>query len=177
MHQRRLIRAAVVAALINSTSADARVFPTRVVPHRVKDLPVISVYILDEDVDSDSSETAPRELTRNPSVTLECWVAPGTNVDDAMDDFAEEVENAMDVDPYFGGTAADSILNSTVMESLTDSDREIGFLVLSYDVKYRTEPLGLTAPLDDFNTANTTHNPGGDVHEDDVATDSITVQV
>ncbi len=177
MHQRQVIRTAIVAILLNVTAAVDRVFPTRVLPFRTRDLPVVTVYTLEDNVDADSRMVSPRELTRSLSVTIEGWVAPGPNVDNAIDDLAEEIETAMHADPYLGGAAADSLLESTVMESIVESDRELGWVALVYDVTYRTDAPESSALLDDFNTANVRHNVGGDVHPDDEAVDSITVQV
>lgn len=179
MHQRQAIRAAVVAALLNVTAAGTRVYPTRAIPYQASQtLPVISVYTLDEDVDSDSRSTAPRELTRNVSLTIEAWVSPGDNADNAIDALALQIETAMHADPYFGGAAADSLLTSTVTEVLEESDRQLGWLALTYEVTYRTDAPEAMAggDMDDFNTAHAVHNLGNDVHEDDQAEDEITVQ-
>ncbi|MGN6105198.1 MAG: hypothetical protein ACTHU0_08845, partial [Kofleriaceae bacterium] len=115
-HPRKLIRHAVVAQLVGATAAGARVQATRVEPLRKGKLPTISVYTLHEPIDQDASAaTNPRELTRTVKVEIAGWVAhsDALPVDDAMDDLAEQIEAAMDADPYLGGKAGDSILEET----------------------------------------------------------------
>jgi hypothetical protein len=175
-HQRTLIRGAVVAQLLGATAAGARVYPTRILPLRRIELPAISVYTLEEAVTAASLSTAPRELSRELPVMIEGWVAPGDNVDDAMDALALDIENAMHVDPYLADTAAESILDSTVMEVVEDGDRMMGLVVLTYAVTYRSLAPEAPTDLDDFLSVKATHNLGGQVHEDDDAEDEFVVQ-
>ena len=175
-HQRTLIRGAVVAQLLGATAAGARVYPTRILPLRRPELPVISVYTLEEAVTAASLATAPRELSRELPVMIEGWVAPGDNVDDAMDALALEIETAMHADPYLADTAAESILDSTVMEVVEDGDRMMGLVVLTYAVTYRTSAPEATADMDDFLRMRSTQDLGGDVHEDIDAEDEFVVQ-
>lgn len=178
MHQRKLIRDAVTSILIAAaTAAGSKVYPTRVLPFVLPELPVISVYTLDESVDPDSANTAPRELTRTLSVVIEAMSAPGPDIDDTMDALALEIETAMHADPYLGDVCVDSLLASTEIESIEEGDREVGWMALTYSVTYRTEAPDAPTNLDDFNTAYATHNLGNDVHTDEDAEDSITVQV
>lgn len=175
-HQRQVIRTAIRDLLDGATAAGARVYATRMIPLRRAELPSICVYTLEESVTADSLNTAPRELTRELPVVIECRVAPGANVDDAMDAIALEVETAMHADPYLGGACGESILDSTIMEVAVEGDRETGFVALTYQVTYRTfapeEPDG----LDDFNTVGATQNLGGDQAAEDDTHDVFTVQ-
>lgn len=173
-HQRKTIRYAITSALMGETAAGARVYPTRVLPYQIRLLPVIAVYVLDED--SDAQSTAPRELFRSLKVRIECLVAPGPNVDDSIDDLAEEVEAAMNADQYFGGACVDSELKSTAIESIEDGDREIGFVALDYLVTYRTDAYCEPVGPDDFNEANATYNLNSATHVDERAEDQIIVQ-
>jgi hypothetical protein len=100
------------------------------------------------------------------------------HVDDAMDALAEQVEAAMDADPYFGGEAAESILEETTMQVLEDdgrSDPMVGVITLSYAIKYRTSPAP-GAALDDFRTVGATHDLAGGVPDTLPASDLFTVQ-
>ena len=174
MHQRQVIRAAVLAILLNATTAGARVYATRVLPYQMTELPVIAIYTLQDDVADSSRSTAPRELTRSLSLNIEAWVAPGTNVDDAMDDIALEIENLMHADPYLGDVCVDSLLTATTTESVEDVDRELGIVILTYDVTYRTDAPEAPVGMDDFNTADTIYQVSEDAND---ANDSVTVQV
>lgn len=180
-HPRKTIRQAVVALLVSaSTGAGGRVHATRVEPLK-RELPAISVYILSETVDADASAgTAPREITRNAKVEITGFVAHTTAipVDDAMDNLAEEIEAAMDVDPYLGGAAGDSILEGTEMEVIEDdgrSDPLVGVVTLTYSVTYRTSPEPPT-DADDFLRADVVHQLVGGAEDTEPAEDMVTVQ-
>jgi hypothetical protein len=179
-HPRTVIRTAIRDVLLGATSAAARVYKTRVLPLRKVELPAIAVYTLEEPVTADSINTAPRELTRQPAVTIEGWVkdTDGVDLDDALDDLALEIETAMHADPYLGGAAGESILSDTVIEVVEIGDRLLGMIALTYDVTYRT--LAPDAPadedMDDFVTVEATHDIGGAVHEDEVGVDLFTVE-
>lgn len=176
-HPRKLIRHAIRDALDGATAAGARVYATRKLPLRRIELPAVTVWTLEESVAADSRESAPRELERELSVVIEGWVSvAGDAADDAMDDLAEQIEAAMNADRYLGDTAADSVLDSTAMEVVEDGDRLMGLVALSYSVTYYTEVAEDGAPVDDFLTAEVTHDLGGNVHPDEVAVDLVTIQ-
>ncbi|HET7500650.1 MAG TPA: hypothetical protein VFK02_06585 [Kofleriaceae bacterium] len=155
-HPRKLVRDAIVAALAGKTSAGPRVQATRIDPYKRTELPAISVYTLAEQVDSVSAATAPRELTRALTVEIAGWIAHSAahRIDDAMDELATEIEAAMDADPYLGGAAGDSLLESIDQSFQDEGDPLIGVVVLTYSVTYRTDQ-GQTA-VDDFLTAGAT---------------------
>lgn len=176
-HPRKVIRHAVVDLLTAaSTAAGARVFATRVEPIKRTALPTISVYTLGEPVRPGADQTAPRELTRDVKVEIAGWVAhsDSLSVDDAMDDLAEQIEAAMDADPYLGGAAGDSVLESTEIEVRDDGERLIGIVALTYSVTYRTSPEA-PADLDDFLRAGVTHQIVG-AEANNTASDLVTVQ-
>lgn len=178
-HPRKLIRQAVVALLTGATAAGARVYGTRVDPLK-KTLPAISVYTLTEEIDQDATAgTAPRELVRNVQLEIVGFVAhtDAVSVDDAMDDLAEQIEAAMDVDPYLGVLAGDSMLLQTAMEVVEDNGRSdplVGVVTLTYDVTFRTQPGAVTA-TDDFLRVGAKHRIVGAV-DDIAAQDAFVVQ-
>jgi len=179
-HGRKLIRHAVVTRLTNATAAGNRVSATRMDPHRKSDLPAISVYTLREPTDPGSSSTAPRELTRDVKVEIAGWVvhSDALPLDDAMDDLAEQIEMAMDADPFLGGAAGDSFLESTEMQVREPdgaSDPLIGIITLTYSVTYRTIP-SAPANLDDFLTVVQSTPIVGGVADTVPASDQFTVQ-
>jgi hypothetical protein len=176
-HPRKEIRHAVRDLLAAAaTAAGDHVTATRIFPYRKGDLPAISVYTLEETIDEESAESAPRELLRSIDLEVAGFVHAGSAVDDAMDDLAEQIEAAMDADPTFGGKAADSFLRSTTMGLTGDGDTIAGMVTLTYDVTYRTTPADPVEDVDEFLTADVVHNPGGNVHPDDRAEDLINVR-
>lgn len=177
-HQRQLIREAVRAQLLGKTAAADRVYETRTVPWRTVELPAISIYTLDETIDPDSRQTAPRELTRQLRLQVLGVVRVGANVDDQLDALAEEVERAIDADPNFAGTAFDSILQSVQLAVDIQGDRPVGELQMVYAVTYNTDApkaADITPPLVDFGRAHITTDLGGTTHADDQAVDDVVV--
>jgi hypothetical protein len=181
VHPRTAIRHAVRDLLIAAdTSAGENVVATRILPIRKKELPLIAVYTLEEQVDAQTDRT-PRELRREIDMEIAAWVDPGPGgaaVDDAMDAIAAEIEAAMHADPYLSDTASESELTSTTMGVQGEGAEQLGLVTLSYAVTYLTlapEPVA-DGDLDDFNAAGTSTNLGGEVHEDDQAEDVFTVQ-
>lgn len=176
--QRKLIRHAVVALLTNVTSAEDRVQGTRVEPNSPRKTPALSVYTLHDPVDQElSSGTAPRELTHDLQLEIAGWVEHKDSypVDDAMDDLAEQIQEAMDGDRYLNGTAAESVLVETVMQVAEDNGRSdplIGIVTLTYSVTYRESP-ATPASLDAFVTANVTQKLVGGVADTVPAIDTF----
>ncbi len=176
MHQRQVIRDAVATALTGATAAGDSVFPSRVLPYVLPDLPVLSVYTPRDNVDQESATTAPRELTRELTIIVEAMSSPGPSVDDTLDDLAAEIEAAMHADPYFGDVCADSILTTTEIELIEDGEKSLGWMALTYSVTYQTQAPEAPTDLDDFEEAYATHNVGNGVDDDQAAKDSITVR-
>lgn len=174
-HQRQLIRQAVRDLLIGKTAAGTRVSTTRIYPYRKPELPAISVYTLEETVNEEGSNTAPREYTRDLELEISGFVHGGADVDDAMDELALEIENAMAADPYLGGTVGDSMLQGTTMGLTGDGDTLTGMVTLTYAVTYRTLAPEAPSGLDEFETAGVTHQPAG-VGDAEVAEDLINVR-
>lgn len=174
MHQRKVIRKAITAALVDKTVAGSNVFSTQKLLYVQDDLPAIAVYA--ENETSTWDQTAPRELDRKPTFIVESIVDAGENVDDAMDDMAEEIEKVMDTDPFFGEEAYQSYLAGSEMLSAGDGDREIGILTLTYQFSYRTIAFVPPVDPDDFDTADATYNLGNEQDPADQTSDEITVQ-
>ena len=177
MHQRKIIRDAVKAALVAAvTAASTRVSANRQNAFRQKELPAIDLVNVSDDVSDDSINTAPRELKHDYILAVRGWVVVTDAVDDVMDALAKEIETAMHADPYFGGACADSILSSTDFSFQPQGNLELGTVSLFYGFKYRTDAPEAPTGLDNFNTAYATHNLGNAVHPDEDAEDDIEVQ-
>jgi len=173
-HQRQLIREAAKTTLVGKTAAGPRVYETRIVPWRKLELPALAIYTLDESVDPASSTTAPRELERTVDLAIEGAVRQGENIDDSIDELALEIERAMHADPYLGGTASDSILSSTEIEVVEESDRLVGVVRLVYSTRYYTlAPDPADVELDDFKTADIRTSLGGVVEAENQAHDVV----
>ncbi len=178
-HPRKLIRQAVVALLVSvGTAAGARVLGTRVDPHKKSQLPAISVYTLNDPVDEDASSTT--EDAHELELEVAAWVAhtDALPVDDAMDDIAEQIEAAMNGDPYLGNQASKVRLVGSTMEVIEDDGRSspmVGIIVLTYTVHYRTD-LTAPAPTDLFLSVKANQEIVGGVSDTVPASDQFTVQ-
>lgn len=165
LHQRQQIREAVAAQLKGvapdfATSAQGRVYETRLVPFRRLELPAVAVYALEET--SDDQRSAPREYKRTLQLAIEGAVKLTDNVDDALDALALELERAVDADPTFGDTASDSVLASTVLDIVEDSDRSVGVVRLQYSVTYYTyAPDAADHDFDELQTVDVKTRIGG----------------
>lgn len=134
--KRKSIRHAIAAALTGNTSAGANVFASRTRSIPASKLPAILVYT--------SSETAevfnqsPRELRRTLSVGIEIAARADDDLDDALDDIAEQVERVMSEHQTLSGTASDVLLTGTEITLTKDGDNQHGAAILTYEVTYYT---------------------------------------
>ena len=178
LHQRKRIRDATKAALVNQTIAGERVATTRKIPWRAKDLPAIGVYSLVEPVDADSAHTAPRELTRRLQLAIEAAIrADSDTIDDDLDAIALEIERAIAADDTLGGTAGDAVLANTEFEFGEQGDQEIGVVRLTFAVTYFTHaPDADDVALVDLKTVDTKFTDldgGADIHAANQAEDKL----
>jgi hypothetical protein len=178
LHPRQEIREALVAALTGTadprpTAAGERVFETRFVPWRTAQLPAISVYATAEQVEEGSKSTAPRELTRWVSMTVDAVVVASENADDELDALCLEIETAIHADPTLAGKASDCILTSTELGTIADTGRPMAAAQLVYEVSYITAAPE-SADLEDLETIDTKYDLGGAVHPDNQAEDTLT---
>jgi hypothetical protein len=176
-HERKLIRDAIVTALTNATAAGTRVNKSRFAPNPQDELPAISVYWKDEATDPESRRSSPRKLKRSVNVEVVGWVvvAPGGEIDDAVDALALEIETAMDADPNFGGEAADSALVGSETGHDISGSRPMACVVLTYECTYRAA-LRTAAPPDKFDTLDVrvTNVGAGPIHQDNQLHDTVT---
>lgn len=160
MHERKLIRDAVVAAIKGtapafSTHARERVYHSRTAPIRGHELPCVNVYVGDETVDE--VQGVPRELKRTLIVSVEAWVAHGETSEDELDTLALQIETAMDRDRFLGGAVSDCVLQSTT-PGYVDGERRCGVMHLEYAAQYFT-PERAPGATDDLKTVATELKP------------------
>ena len=171
-HERKQIRDAVVAQLMGATSAGDRVQSTRMMPVRRMQLPFISVYADSESVEK--SNEAPREHRRVVTLAIEGWVAASEgNVDDALDELALEIEEALDQNSLLDGSASDMVLSGSEFGIKLDGDRAMGAVRIEYDVTYFTL-LRLVEDGDPFERAEIKYSLSNEQAPLDQAHDSLT---
>jgi hypothetical protein len=178
-HERQLLREAIVARLIGTapayrTAAGDRVRKSRHAPNTTDQLPVISVFSLEEPIHESSASTAPRELKRTASIEIVGWVVASANVDDVFDALVLQIEAVMDGDPQFDGYASDSILENTQFAESLEGERPIGAVSMTYTCTYFTQARR-ALPTDDFETAGVTTNVSGTQAEADRLEGVVTI--
>ena len=131
--QRKRIRLAVVDRLTNRTAAKANVFDSRLVPFWPDDGPLVAVYARDEG--SQVITTSPRERRRRLRLAIEVRFQ-GKNLENILDEVADEIERIMDEDPGISGTATNSNLEETAISVDADGDSPVGAARLTYEVTY-----------------------------------------
>lgn len=155
-----------------ATAARDRVFSSRQAPLRSSEIPAINVYVDSETIDDVSASSAPRELKRTMVLAVEGWVASSSAVDDALDALALEIETALDAAVPAG--ASDLVLSSSEIGLKVDGAQPLGCVHLEFEVTYYTDPR-LTAPVDDFATADVRYSLAGDQAPADQAHDLVEI--
>ncbi len=169
-HERKDIRTAIVARLIAADVAGPRVSTSRERPVRKGGLPAVLVFSDSEKVIEGSEQTAPRELKRVAVFAIEAWVtAEATELEDAMDAIALEVEAVMDADLNLSHpddvtnvpTAFDSGLIGTEFGVDPNGETPMGCVRLEYAITYHSQQRDAEVPEDVFDTAGITHDLAG----------------
>lgn len=189
MHHRTLVRNTIRDVLIAAnTAAGSRVYTNRVTSGREIEKPLISIYVLEESVDVDSSVTSPRELKRTIPLMIECHlegdevdnVPTDSSISDALDDIAEQIETAMHADPYFHiagePVVSESVLQGTEISFDPSGAKILGMIILTYEIMYQTLAPEAPTNLDDFTTADVTYNLNGNTAPADQVDDLFEVQ-
>lgn len=138
-HARQLIREAVetqLAGISGVTFARSRAY-------KVLGLPAISIYANTENSSAENLDSlnTPRRYTREVNVVVEIVVESVSGADDAVDDYAAQVEAALAADLTLNSTAIDSTLYTTSIDFDGSSDKPLVIARLSYRVWYRTTAL------------------------------------
>lgn len=133
-HVRKQIRAAVGAALSGNTDAGIRVYQSRVYP--IDTLPSIGVYTIEEESEPKNWEV----LRRHVNIAVEAYAKTDldADIDDYLDDLAEDIETVMAIDRTFGALANTSYLVATEVEVTKEAEVPVGVIRLIYKCEYRT---------------------------------------
>lgn len=171
-HQRHLIRDAVVALLVAmpQTAAGARVFPNRVIPVQHREVPMIAVYTLREDVKPYSDSPRILKRTLELGITIIEARTEDDPVDALVDLIAEQVEAKLRVDRTLGGLCQDVIYNGFDAAFDHKGLELTGGGRLRYQVIYETtEPEGDLdpAPFEEAHTDFDLAPPDGETEASD----------
>lgn len=137
MHPRKQIRDAAVQALTGLPTTGARVFPTRVTPFDPSAGPGLMVYTFSEDSQFDSLGPR-RSLVRTLDLAVEVICALNDSFDDTLDKVSLEIEQVFGVNSTLNGACKDIELRRTQIAAAKDAEKQIGGMVLTFAVTYRT---------------------------------------
>jgi hypothetical protein len=133
-HKRTSIRNNVTSTLTGLTTTGSNVFESRIYPNELAKLPLLNIYS-----NSETSELASiGKLDRSLEIMVEGFAKATTNVDEALDTIAKEVEVALANDLTRGGHAKETFLTSTEFELENIANQQIGVVKLNFTVRYIT---------------------------------------
>ena len=135
IHARTQIKEAVIALLKDNTSAGDNVFSSRIYAINEPKLPALLVYTKPETV-GEQSISYPRTQHRELTVTIEIYVKSNSDVDDAADALALEIEQLIAAAPQLGGLVKDMVLDNTDIKYLDEGEKPIAVAILTYAVLY-----------------------------------------
>lgn len=170
MNPRRLIRDAAKAALIGKTIAGTRVesgrpTPLSQQPHAaggLNELPAIIVYT--RSTTSEIFDESPRRYKHEAELVVECAceIGPDGAIDDQLDDFEDQVVQALLIDDTLGGTADDLVLTGSTNTIDGTGNKLLGAVIISLQARFYTyAPLPGTQDLPDLNSVHTQYSLGG----------------
>ena len=138
-HARKQIRdAAGVALVTGATAAGANVYISRSYPLQAANLPALRVYTTDEASETDERTMgAAPQLLRKQLLIIEGVLKQTTDIDDAMDALAAEVEIVL-AENLLGGLIKDIVIAGTNLDVNTDGEQPVGVVTMSYEVLYMT---------------------------------------
>jgi hypothetical protein len=134
MNNRKAIRDALKALLLDETSAGENVYSNRETAAWQSELPSILIYTESEDAQPRAANTS-QSYIRDLELRIDLKLEATENVDDALDDFVSEVEEILFSNPSFGGVTS-SRLTRTEVRIDEQGENSVGVASLSVLCKY-----------------------------------------
>lgn len=136
-HVRQLIRSNIVSTLTGLTTTGSRVYQSRFYPIESGKMPGLAVYTKTESVDYQTI-SPPRKQIRTLDVGVEIYTT-GQNLDNALDNIAIQVEEALTADITRGGYAKDTKIASFEADFNGDGEVPLGVGRFSVIITYSTQ--------------------------------------
>lgn len=140
-HARKQIRDAVAALLADLQTTGRNVYPSRIYSLDESELPSLSVFTVDEGSDEVVTKVTlhkPAKLHRVCPLVIEGHAMVDENIDDVLDQIAQEVEVAMSAALVVGTRELPAQLQSTGKTLLGDNEDQVGIVRLVYTIPYVT---------------------------------------
>lgn len=141
MTTRRSLKEKISEFILDKTEAGGSVFISRAIPTDIHDLPVILIYMKNEDVEL--FDESPRRYKRTASVVIEC-ISSGvddSDADDKVEKIAAQVEDLLTKDETLDCLADDTWLGNINFQSEADGQSPVAAAVLTFNVQYFREPI------------------------------------
>jgi hypothetical protein len=135
-HARQQIREKFESLLTGLTTTGSNVTASRVYSIGDSNLPHLSIYSSNEELDRDKGVIGDKEF-RLLSIVVEARAKQNTDLDDKMDTIAAEVEKVVFADDTLGDLVKDTTLESTEIELDGEGEKKTGLMTMTFVVSYR----------------------------------------
>lgn len=135
-HARQQIREAAALAVTGLTSTGANVFQSRKRPLSEAQLPALLVFTDDEAIDATSIH-GPALLDRKLKLRIVGLAKDTSDLDDALDTIAAEVETALG-NTTLGGKVQSLVLSGISVDFDDSTNKPVGEIALTYEANYFT---------------------------------------
>lgn len=178
---RKQTRKNIMKFLVGRTDARERVTFGKATKQWGENLPSLTLQWRGE-VDEKSNQS-PKRIKRNLQLEIELTVGSHKDeedLNDQLDDLAEQVERCLSVDSSLGGCVNDiDPISTTDFATEGDGDKLVGSVKLIYNVEiyeYFPRDRDMQGVQDELLTMEAEWNLGGEQAEADRATDEITLR-
>ncbi len=137
MHARQALREAFADRLSGLQTTGDSVFQSRTKDLETCWLPCLLIYSTEE-MSKPASLGHPRRFNRQLKMVIEGVGETADDLDDLLDQMAEEIETAIGGDPTFCRQCKGAYLNETKIGLSTAGKRRVGVVRLEYIVNYST---------------------------------------
>lgn len=144
-HGRKQIRDAVKVLLTGLATTGARIYAGRVEPLTAAECPGLNVRVSEETPIDDMRTLLEEEAFRAVGIAVEGYILAGG--EEALDQIALEVEQALEADPTIGGLVDDFSYQGTQLRRVPESEYDHAVVILTYSATYivsRTNPGAFT---------------------------------
>ena len=136
-HVREQIRDAVAAALADLTLTEDRVFTSQFHELHDEELPGLRIFTENEGESENLTLNDPPLQLRPLELMIEAVDKTAEDIDNTLDDIAEDVEIAMMADVTLGGLVQGIIYVGTEKEVIEEGEQPVGVARLNYIVTYQ----------------------------------------
>lgn len=136
-HARTQIRKAIKDLLLPVAVFQAHIFTSRFSNLQLSELPSANIFCLVESATPADIHNA--EIDRVLQVGISIKTAVTDDIDDVLDELAEQVELVIDANTTLGGIVKSLSLVRTQIQTNEDGAEPVGEALLQYQVNYGTE--------------------------------------